>query len=74
MTPAGTFSARPVELLLGPRVVRRIWLSGEVPVLGLARLELPAVGQVMEVEALGTDATPRMAPPAPEAPQIQMER
>jgi hypothetical protein len=74
MTPAGTLSARPIELVLGRLVVRRLWLSPEVPVLGLAKLELPAAGQVMEVEAHGTDAEPRMAPPAPEAPQIQLER
>jgi hypothetical protein len=74
MTPAGTLSARPVELLLGSRVVRRLWLSAAVPVLGLARLEVSGVGPLMEVEAFGTDATPRMAPPAPEAPQIRLER
>lgn len=74
MTAAGTLSARPIELVFEGHVLRRLWTSREVPVLGLARMELPGLGQTMEVVAHGLDAKPRMAPPAPEAPQIQLER
>jgi len=71
---AGLLTAQPAELLLNGRVIRRIWLCPEVPVLGLVRLEWPGLGQTLEVAAFGHDAKPRLAPPAPQAPQIQLER
>lgn len=59
-TPAGAFRARRVELRRGGTVVERIWLSDEVPVVPLVKLEVPPVGASLEVWAVGHDAVPRV--------------
>jgi len=67
-------SVQPVELLLHGRVLRRFWLSSEVPLLGLVLLEWPGMEQTLEMAAFGHDARPRLALPSPLAPQLQLER
>jgi hypothetical protein len=73
MTLAGTVSAVPVELRYRSTVVKRLWLSREIPVLQLAKLEIPGIGQAMEVRDFGVDAKPLMALPAPDAPKVRLE-
>ncbi|MHB8878877.1 MAG: hypothetical protein ACYC8T_34685 [Myxococcaceae bacterium] len=74
MTLAGTVAAVPVEVMIKGTVVKRMWMSRQVPVLHLAKMEIPAIEHSMEVRDYGIDARPRMVLPAPGAPTIRMER
>jgi hypothetical protein len=74
MTPAGTVDAQPVEIGLRETLVKRIWMSRQVPVLHVAKMEIPAIGHSMEVNDYGVDARPRMVLPGPKDPKIRMER
>jgi hypothetical protein len=74
MTLAGTVAAVPVEVMLKATVIKRIWMSRQVPVLHLAKMEIPAIEHSMEVRDFGIDAKPRMRLPSPDDPKIRMER
>jgi hypothetical protein len=74
VTAAGSVSATPVEVLLRQTVVKRMWLSAQVPILGLAKLELPALSHTMEVRDFGVDARPQMVTPSPGTPKVGVER
>lgn len=74
VTAAGSVSATPVEFLLRQTVVKRMWVSAQVPILGLAKLELPALGHTMEVRDFGVDARPQMITPVPGTPKVGVER
>ena len=74
MTLAGTVAAIPVEVMLRGTVLKRLWMSRQVPVLHLAKLEIPAIEHAMEVRDFGIDAKPRMVLPSPDEPRIRMER
>ncbi len=73
MTLAGTVPAVPVEVVLKNTVIKRMWLSREIPLLNLAKIEIPGIGHAMEVAEYGIDAKPRMRIPAPDAPKIKLE-
>ena len=74
MTAAGTVAAIPVEVMFRSTVVKRLWMSRQVPVLHLAKLEIPAIEHSMEVRDFGIDAKPRMVLPGPDDPKIRVER
>jgi hypothetical protein len=63
MTQAGTLPAVPIEIYQEGVLLQRIWMSYRLPLLHLAKLEMPAIGHVMEVIGFGTDAQPRMVLP-----------
>jgi hypothetical protein len=73
MTAAGTVRAIPVELRLKNTVLKRIWVSHQVPVLHVAKVEIPAIGQAMEIRDFGAAASGRMVLPGPEDQKIRME-
>jgi hypothetical protein len=71
MTYAGSVVATAVEVLYRDTVMKRLWMSRDVPVLHLAKLELPAIKHVMEVRAFGTGAVSRIQLPSQAASEIQ---
>lgn len=73
MTPAGTVTAVPVEVLYRGTVVKRTWVSREVPLLQLARIEIPRIAHALEVFEYGVNARPRMLLPSPETPRVKLE-
>ena len=73
MTLAGTLEAVPVEMLYRDTVVERFWMSRQVPVLQLAKIEMPAIDQSMEVRDYGLDARPMMHLPDPSAPKLSLD-
>jgi hypothetical protein len=73
MTHAGTVSAVPVEVVYRTTVVKRMWMSREIPLMHLAKIEIPGIGQTMEVAGYGIDAKPRMVLPLPETPKVRLE-
>lgn len=73
MTLAGTVSARRVDLMIGPHVIQRYWTSDQIPLLKLAKLEIPAASQAMEVRDYGVDARPRMVLPNPDERKLNIE-
>jgi hypothetical protein len=73
MTLAGTVMAEPMEVRHRQLVLKRYWVSREIPILRLAKLELPAIRYTLEVRDYGLDAKPRMVPPAPGDKKISLE-
>ncbi|WP_240359668.1 hypothetical protein [Pyxidicoccus trucidator] len=73
MTHAGTVTAVPVEVVLRSTVIKRMWISRELPVINLAKIEIPGIGQSMEVAEYGVDAKSRIRMPLPNEPQIRLE-
>ncbi len=74
LTLAGTVSATPVELWYQRTLVQRFWISAEVPVLHLARIELPATAHSMEASGYGHDAKSRVGEPDLATPKIRWEQ
>lgn len=74
LTAAGTVSATPVELFYRRTLVQRFWISPDVPVLHLARIELPATSHTMETTGYGHNATARIPEPSASTPKIRLER
>lgn len=73
MTAAGTVDALPVELVYRSTVFQRYWLSKEIPVLQLAKIEIPGIENSLEVRDYGLDAKPMIHFPDPNAPKISLE-
>ncbi|WP_434380254.1 hypothetical protein [Melittangium boletus] len=73
MTLAGTVTAEPMEVRYRQLVLKRYWLSREVPVLHLAKIEFPSIKYALEVRDYGVDAKPRMVLPAPTDKKITLE-
>jgi hypothetical protein len=73
LTLGGTVTARPWEVRFGATLVQRLWLCDQIPLLGLAKLELPAIGYALEARGWGLDAKPQMAPIDTTAATIRME-
>lgn len=69
-TQAGMIDATPTEVVFRQTVLQRIWLSPQVPFLGLARIDVPATGQHLEVHDFGLDAKPRIVLPHPSEKRI----
>ncbi len=72
LTLAGTVAAVPVEVRYRSTVIQRFWLSRQIPVLQLAKLEIPAIHHAMEVRDFGTNAKPLMRLPPKGAPKVEM--
>jgi hypothetical protein len=74
MTRMGTIPAVLWEIATGDTVLQRAWFSQAVPVLRLAKLEVPGV-VTLEAEDWGAQAQPRIAMPGgPAAPLEQQLR
>lgn len=73
MTLAGTVTAVPVEVVLKSTVIKRMWISREIPLMNLVKTEIPGIGHAMEVAEYGIDAKPRMVLPPPDAPKVRLE-
>ncbi|NTX01582.1 hypothetical protein HUA74_20470 [Myxococcus sp. CA051A] len=73
MTLAGTVTVVPVELVMKKTVVKRMWISREIPLMQLAKMEIPGIAHSMEVAEYGIDAKPRMVLPPPSAPKVRLE-
>lgn len=73
-TVAGPLEARKVEVLVRGVVVQRLWLSRLVPVLPIARIELPSLRHRLEVVDFGRGGSSRMVLPPAGAPKIWVER
>lgn len=74
LTLAGTVSATPVEVRLRSSMVKRVWVSEQVPLLHVAKLEIPGIGHTIEVRDFGIDARPQMVLPQPGTAKIKLER
>jgi hypothetical protein len=74
VTLGGTLTATPVEVRFRSTLIKRFWLCDQVPLLKVAKMELPAIGYALEVRDWGLDARPQMAPPDPDASKIRMEQ
>jgi hypothetical protein len=70
VTLGGTVDAVPLEIRLRETVVKRVWLSRQVPLLQLARIEMPAIDHTMELRDYGTDARPRIIMPVAGTPLV----
>lgn len=73
MTLAGTVTAEPLEVRHRQLVLKRYWVSRQLPILRLAKLELPPIRYSLEVRDYGLDARPRLVPPAPHDKKITLE-
>jgi hypothetical protein len=71
-TPAGVVTAYPLDVLYRSTVLKRLWMSEEIPFLGLAKVEVPLLEHVMEVSAFGRDAQPRMVLPADSLEKLEL--
>lgn len=74
VTLGGTVDAVPLEIRLRNTVVKRVWLSRQVPLLQLAKIEMPAIDHVMELRDYGSDARPRIVMPAQGTPLVGVTR
>lgn len=74
LTAGGTVDAVPISIMLRDTVVKRMWISRQVPILHLARVEVPAISHTLEARDWGIDAKPRIPVPAGGAPKIRVER
>ena len=74
MTLAGTVTATPVEVRLRSSMVKRIWVSAQVPLIHIAKMEIPALAHTIEVRDFGIDARPQMLLPVPGTAKIKLER
>jgi hypothetical protein len=73
VTPAGPLDATRSEIRAGRDTVYRVWHARDVPILGLARVELPGLSHRMELFARGESARCRMALPPPSTANIPSE-
>jgi hypothetical protein len=73
VTSAGTVRATPLEMYFRSTLIQRLWTSPEIPILGFAKWEIPAIEHVVEVQEFGTAAKGRMVLPDPKAPKIRLE-
>lgn len=73
MTLAGTVSAVPTEVRYASTLIKRIWVSRDVPVLHLAKLEIPAIEHSIEVRDYGRNAKPEMILPIDGSPLLTLE-
>ncbi|MFY0521803.1 hypothetical protein ACN28I_00820 [Archangium gephyra] len=73
MTFAGTVTAEPLEVRYRQLVLKRYWVSRELPILHLAKIEFPPIRYSLEVRDYGLDARPRLVPPAPSDKKITLE-
>jgi hypothetical protein len=70
MTSVGTLAAVPVEISRDGVLLQRIWISYQLPLLHLVKIEMPGTGYALEVSDFGTGAISRMALPVPTEPKL----
>lgn len=73
MTHAGTVTASAYSLYYKATVIKRIWVSPQIPILHLAKIELPPVGTAMEIRDYGVGARPMMTTPVKDGRKWPME-
>jgi hypothetical protein len=73
VTLAGTVLATPTEVRLRSTMVKRIWTSLQVPLVHLAKLEIPGISHSIEVRDFGINAQSQMLLPAPGTAKIKLE-
>jgi hypothetical protein len=73
MTLAGTLPAVPIEIFQRGVLIQRFWISRRLPLLHLAKIEIPAIGHSVEVSGFGVDARARMPLPAPATPGLEAQ-
>jgi len=73
MTHAGTLPAIPTETYQRGSLVQRIWISHRLPLLHLAKLEMPGIGHAMEVTGFGGGARSRMVLPPGNDSKVRLE-
>jgi hypothetical protein len=73
MTLGGTVTAVATEVMYRDTVIKRIWVSDQIPLLHLAKIEIPAIRHSMEVRDFGVDARPRIVLPGPDVPMLSLE-
>lgn len=74
VTLAGTVTATPVELRLRSSMVKRVWVSEQVPLLHVAKMEIPGIGHTIEVRDFGINAQPQLLMPRPGTAKIKLEQ
>lgn len=74
MTLAGTVGAVPVELRVRSTLIKRFYVSNEIPLLQLAKLEIPGIGHSLEVRDFGRNARPLMVIPTEDAPRWNLDQ
>ena len=65
--------AVPIETRYRQTVLQRIWVSRDVPVTHVAKIELPPVDHSLAVHDYGFGAQPRMRMPSPGMPKVGVE-
>jgi hypothetical protein len=66
-------TAEPLEVRHRQLVLKRYWVSRELPILHLAKIEFPPIRYSLEVRDYGLDARPRLVPPTPSDKKITLE-
>jgi hypothetical protein len=72
-TRAGPVRASPYRLIHGGKVIQVYWLSPTVPLLHLAKIEIPKLEQSLVIHDFGTDATSRVSLPSVNSPNTNVE-
>jgi hypothetical protein len=73
MTPAGTVTAVPLDVMYRSTIIKRTWMSREIPILQLAKVEIPRIAHSLEVFEYGVNAKSRMLLPDPKTPTVKLE-
>lgn len=73
MTPAGSVRAHAKEVWVETTLWKRLWLSEDVPLLGVAQVELPPVKRRMELRAFGKGYVSKIAMPKTGDSKIRVE-
>ncbi len=59
--------------MLKQTLIKRIWMSEQVPILAPREDRVPGVDHSMEVRDFGVDAKPQMVLPTPDFPKIDLD-
>ena len=55
-------------------MVKRVWVSQQVPLLHVAKMEIPGIGHTIEVRDFGINAQPQLVMPRPGTAKIKLEQ
>lgn len=73
MTLAGTVTATSADMMYRDTIIQRIWVSEQLPLFKLVKIEMPAIGHTLEINDYGIDARPRIRLPGPDVPKLRLE-
>ena len=73
MTPAGSVRAHAKEVWVETTLWKRLWLSEDVPLLGVAQVELPPVKRRMELRGFGKGYASKIEMPKSGDSKIRVE-